>query len=124
HHYENFTVASYLLPRELRQHFYNIYAYCRWADDLADEVPDRKVALDLLDWWERELRDCYAGTASHPVFTALRETIRHFDIPIDPFADLLRAFRQDQTVRRYPTWDAVIDYCRYSANPVGRLVLY
>lgn len=123
-HYENFTVASFLLPRELRQHFYNVYAYCRWADDLADEIPDRNVALELLDWWERELQQCYRGSATHPVFTALRETIQRFDIPVDPFANLLTAFRRDQTIRRYPTWENVIDYCRYSANPVGRLVLY
>jgi squalene synthase HpnC len=124
HHYENFTVASFLLPRRLRQHFYNVYAYCRWADDLADEVGDTKVALELLDWWGEELERCYAGSSSHPVFIALQGTIKTFDIPMTPFSDLLIAFRHDQTVKRYPNWDAVIDYCRYSANPVGRLVLY
>src|SRR5215813_1286058 len=123
HHYENFTVASFLLPRHLRQHFYNVYAYCRWADDLADEIPDRAESAELLDSWERELRNCYNGTATHPVFIALRETIQAFDIPIDPFSDLLKAFRQDQLVTRYPTWESVLEYCRYSANPVGRLVL-
>ncbi len=124
HHYENFNVVSWLLPKELHQHFYNVYAYCRWADDLGDEIPDTSRALELLDWWERELDACYDGHPSHPVFVALRETIVAKDIPKQPFADLLRAFRQDQTVKRYPTWDAVIDYCVYSANPVGRLVLY
>src|SRR5262245_12181292 len=123
HHYENFVVASYLLPRRLRQHFYNVYAYCRWADDLADEIPDRAQSTELLDSWERELCNCYNGTATHPVFIALRETIQTFDIPIEPFSDLLKAFRQDQLVTRYPTWDSVLEYCRYSANPVGRLVL-
>ena len=123
HHYENFNVVSWLLPKELHQHFYNVYAYCRWADDLGDEVPDAGRALELLDWWERELDACYDGRPSHPVFVALRETVVAKDIPKKPFADLLKAFRQDQTVKRYPTWDAVLDYCVYSANPVGRLVL-
>ena len=124
HHYENFNVASWLLPKHLRQHFYNLYAYCRWADDLADEVSDPRRALTLLDQWEQELRECYAGRAAHPVFIALRETIAACDIPIEPFSDLLIAFRLDQTVRRYPTWNELFQYCRYSANPVGRLVLY
>jgi squalene synthase HpnC/squalene synthase HpnD len=124
HHYENFNVVSWLLPKELQQHFYNVYAYCRWADDLGDEVPDAQRALELLDWWEQELSACYGGHPSHPVFIALRETIVAKEIPKQPFADLLKAFRQDQTVKRYPTWDNVLNYCVYSANPVGRLVLY
>jgi squalene synthase HpnC len=124
HHYENFNVASWLLPRRLHQHFYNLYAYCRWADDLGDEIADPARALELLDSWDRELRDCYAGHPSHPVFIALRQTITACDIPIEPYSDLLVAFRQDQTVHRYPTWTGVHGYCRYSANPVGRLVLY
>ena len=123
-HYENFNVVSWLLPRRLHQHFYNVYAYCRWADDLGDEVPDPARALSLLDWWQQELRLCYSGSPAHPVFVALAPTVREFDIPIDPFLDLLTAFRQDQTTHRYPTWDSVLGYCRYSANPVGRLVLY
>jgi squalene synthase HpnC len=123
-HYENFTVASRLLPRRLRQHFYHVYAYCRWADDLADETGDRRRSLALLSWWERQLRDCYAGKAIHPVFVALAETIRRFEIPVEPFLDLLVAFRQDQRVTRYETLDQLLEYCRYSANPVGRLVLY
>ena len=124
HHYENFNVASWLLPAELHQHFYNVYAYCRWADDLGDEIPETARALELLNWWERELDACYDGRPSHPVFIALRETILAKDIPQQPFADLLRAFRQDQVVKRYPTWASVLNYCVYSANPVGRLVLY
>jgi squalene synthase HpnC len=123
-HYENFTVASWLLPHDLRQHFYNLYAYCRWADDLGDEVSGAARALQLLNWWEDELKLCYGGAPAHPVFIALRETIERFEIPANPFLDLLTAFRQDQTVHRYPTRDAVLGYCRYSANPVGRLVLY
>src|SRR5713101_6849693 len=117
-------VVSWLLPKALHQHFYNVYAYCRWADDLGDEVPEAARALDLLRWWGRELDACYEGKPSHPVFIALRETVLAKDIPKQPFADLLKAFRQDQTVKRYSTWDAVLGYCVYSANPVGRLVLY
>jgi squalene synthase HpnC/squalene synthase HpnD len=124
HHYENFNVVSWLLPKELHQHFYNVYAYCRWADDLGDEIPDGNRAVELLDWWERELNACYDDKPSHAVFIALRETVLAQDIPKEPFADLLKAFRQDQFVKRYENWDAVIDYCVYSANPVGRLVLY
>lgn len=123
-HYENFTVASLLLPRRLRQHFCNVYAYCRWADDLADEVGGPADSLGLLDWWQRQLLECYRGRAVHPVFIALTDTIRQFDIPADPFADLLVAFRQDQKVTRYETFEQLLEYCRYSANPVGRIVLY
>lgn len=124
HHYENFNVVSWLLPKELHQHFYNVYAYCRWADDLGDEIPSKDRALELLGWWETELDACYEGRPQHPVLVALRETILAKDVPKQPFADLLKAFRQDQIVKRYATWDAVLDYCLYSANPVGRLVLY
>jgi squalene synthase HpnC len=126
HHYENFSVVSWLLPRRLHQHFYNVYAYCRWSDDLGDEVADPERALTLLDAWEEELRRIYesGGAPSHPVLVALAETIRAKEIPITPFSDLLRAFRQDQTVKRYATWYELLNYCVYSANPVGRLVLY
>src|SRR5713101_7168913 len=124
HHYENFNVASWLLPKELHRHFYNLYAYCRWADDLGDEIPDARRALELLNWWQEQLNACYDGRPAHVVFVALRETIIAKDIPKQPFADLLKAFRHDQTNKRYPTWDSVLDYCVYSANPVGRLVLY
>jgi len=123
-HYENFTVANWLLPRGLRQHFCNVYAYCRWADDLADETGDPRRSLDLLDWWEGQLHKCYAGQSHHPVFVALADTIRKFEIPSEPFVDLLVAFRQDQRVTRYENFDQLLEYCRYSANPVGRLVLY
>ena len=123
-HYENFHVATWFLPAALRPHFHSIYAYCRISDDLGDEVPDRSAALALLDRWGRELDACYEGRARHPVFVALAETIRACSIPKEPFADLLVAFRQDQTVTRYETMQDVLGYCRYSANPVGRLVLY
>ncbi|HKN19952.1 MAG TPA: squalene synthase HpnC [Terracidiphilus sp.] len=123
-HYENFHVATWFLPKPLRPHFHSIYAYCRISDDLGDEVGDPSVALALLDLWGRELDACYEGRARHPVFVALAETIRVCNIPKEPFADLLVAFRQDQRVTRYATMDEVLGYCRYSANPVGRLVLY
>ncbi len=122
-HYENFPVVSWLLPRELHQHFYNVYAYCRWSDDLSDEIDDDARSLELLDWWLGELRQCYSGAATHPVFVALRATVQEFEIPIDPFEDLLSAFQQDQRVREYQTFDELRDYCRRSADPVGRIVL-
>ncbi len=123
-HYENFLVGSLYLPKTLRQHFFNIYAYCRISDDLGDECSDPAAALSALAQWEQMLRDCYQGQLRHPVFMALRETIIQFDIPIDPFAHLLRAFRLDQTKSRYATYEELLEYCRFSANPVGRLVLY
>ena len=123
-HYENFSVATWFLPRSLRQHFFNIYAYCRISDDLGDETGDSQASLRLLDQWETELNACFAGQPRHPVFVALAETVRTLDIPRQPFADLLKAFRQDQTVNRYPRFEDLLGYCRYSANPVGRLVLY
>jgi len=123
-HYENFSVASWFLPRRLRQHFFNVYAYCRISDDLGDEVGDTAASLELLDQWEHELDACYEGAPKHPVFVALADTVRQFDIPKHEFSDLLRAFRQDQTVTRFETFNDVLAYCRYSANPVGHLVLY
>ncbi len=123
-HYENFIVASWLLPRELMPHFFSVYAYCRWADDLADETGDRLRALELLEWWEQCLNDCYRGRARHPVFVALTETIENFQIPETPFRDLLAAFRLDQRQTRWPTHDDLLAYCRKSANPVGRIVLH
>jgi len=123
-HYENFSVATWFLPKRLRQHFFNVYAYCRISDDLGDEVGDPSASLHLLDQWELELAACYDGSPRHPVFVALAETVRQFDIPKQTFADLLTAFRQDQRVTRRETFENVVGYCRYSANPVGHLVLY
>src|SRR6266699_1085451 len=123
-HYENFSVATFFLPKRLRQHFFNVYAYCRISDDLGDEVGDPQASLALFDEWEAELDRCYEGTPGHPVFVALAETVREFDIPKHEFSDLLKAFRQDQTVTRYETFGDLLGYCRYSANPVGHLVLY
>src|SRR6476659_8864659 len=123
-HYENFSVATWFLPRRLRQHFFNVYAYCRISDDLGDEVGDTTASLELLDQWHRELDACYEGSPKHPVFVALAETVRQFDIPKHEFSDLLTAFRQDQTVTRFESFNDVLAYCQYSANPVGHLVLY
>jgi len=123
-HYENFLVAGLFCPRPLRQHFYNVYAYCRISDDLGDEIGDTQKSLILLDWWEDELNAMYRGAPRHPVFVALSETVLKFGIPADPFRDLLTAFRQDQVVTRHPTYNDLLAYCKNSANPVGRLVLY
>jgi squalene synthase HpnC len=123
-HYENFTVVSRLLPRRLVRHFHAVYAYCRWSDDLADETAGGDEALELIAWWREELHTCYDGTPRHPVMIALRETIRRFDVPARPFLDLLVAFEQDQRLKRYDTFEQLLGYCRNSANPVGRLVLY
>ena len=123
-HYENFHVASWFLPERLRPHFHSIYAFCRISDDLGDEVGDPAQSLALLDFWGGELDACYRRELRHPAFVALADTIAQCDIPQEPFADLLRAFRQDQTVTRYETMAELLDYCRYSADPVGRLVLY
>lgn len=123
-HYENFQVVSFLLPKHLHQDFYNVYSFCRWADDLGDEIPDKTEALRLLEWFGQLLDRMYQGDTWHPVFVALQGTVQQHSLPKTPFADLLRAFVQDQTVSRYPDWDSVLAYCRYSANPVGRLVLY
>ena len=122
-HYENFTVVSWFLPRGLRQHMYNVYAFCRWADDLGDETGDRGRSTELLAWWRGELDRCFRGEASHPVFVALRSTIERFGLEERPFADLISAFEQDQRITEYDTFEQLRDYCRRSADPVGRLVL-
>lgn len=124
HHYENFHVVSFLLPKRLHQDFFNVYAFCRWSDDLGDEIGDPRESLRLLEWWRGELHRLFAeDQASHPVFVALRETRVRHQLPLKPFADLIDAFVQDQTVTRYADWAGVLDYCTRSADPVGRLVL-
>lgn len=120
--YENFPVVSWLLPRSLRQHMYAVYAYCRGVDDIGDEAAGDRLAL--LDAWERELRAAYDGQPHDARFVALQDTVRRFNIPIEPFLRLIEANRRDQAVTRYATFDALLDYCTYSANPVGHLVLY
>jgi len=123
-HYENFSVVSILLPRHLRQDFSNVYAFCRVADDLGDETGDRQESLRLLGDFRKQTLECFAGRAATPVFVALSQTIARHDLPAQPFLDLIDAFEQDQRVSRYQSYDQVLDYCRRSANPVGRLVLY
>lgn len=123
-HYENFPVVSWLLPRDLRQHFCNIYAFCRWADDLGDEIADAAESRRLLAWWRASLEQCYGGEATHPVFIALKPTVDEFQIPSEAFHDLISAFEQDQTVKEYATFNELREYCRRSADPVGRLVLH
>jgi squalene synthase HpnC len=123
-HYENFHVVTWLTPRRLRPAFRSIYAFCRWSDDLGDEVGDRDLARQLLAWWRGELRALYDGQARHPVMVALAGTVTEFAIPIDPFLALISAFEQDQEVLDYDTYDRLLDYCTRSANPVGHLVLY
>ena len=124
HHYENFHVVSLFLPKRLQQDFFNVYAYCRWSDDLGDETGSTEQSLKLLAWWRAQLEAMYAGKeATHPVFEALSKTVEKHRIPVDPFSNLLDAFVQDQTQTRYRDWDEVLAYCVNSANPVGRLVL-
>ncbi len=122
-HYENFLVASLLLPSRLRQDFHNIYAFCRWSDNLADEIVDSQRSLELLQWWEDELEACAAGHRRHPIFVALGDTIDDHRLSLAPFRDLLSAFRQDRLLDRYEDADQLLDYCRRSANPVGRILL-
>ena len=121
-HYENFTVGTWLLPKNLRGHVFNIYAYCHSVDDLGDEAVGDRLAL--LDDWEKDLRRCYDGTPEHPVLLALQATIEKYDIPIEPFLKLVEANRMDQTIKRHPNYDDLLHYCDHSANPVGHLVLY
>ncbi len=129
-HYENFGVVSWFLPKELHQHFFNVYSYCRISDDLGDEVGDPRLSLLLLDRWEQELDAMYSSlegrgeAPTHPVYVALAGTVSKFGIPKHEFSDLLIAFRQDQTVGRYETFEDLLGYCKNSANPVGHLVLY
>ena len=131
-HYENFSVASFLLPASMRQDFYNVYAYCRWSDDLADETPKHRNeqpvtpemnTIDLLQWWRNEMKQCFAGKFKHPVFVALGSTLVRHQLPMEPFEKLLDAFCQDQHVSRYENDEDVLAYCSGSANPVGRILL-
>lgn len=123
-HRENFIVASCLLPREIKQHFYNVYAYCRGADDLADEIESPEESLALLSGWQEQLDLCYDGNPSQTPFIALQDTIQKFDIPRQPFVNLLTAFRQDQHRTSYPNFQQLLGYCENSANPVGHIVLH
>jgi squalene synthase HpnC len=123
-HYENFSVATWLTPRRLRPAFRSIYAFCRWSDDLGDEIGDAARSRALLGWWREALRAMYVGETRHPVMIALAETVAEFAIPIAPFEALISAFEQDQVIKEYSTYSQLLDYCTRSANPVGHLVLY
>lgn len=123
-HYENFPVVTRFLPRELRQPFYNVYAYCRWADDLGDEIGDPARSVELLEWWRLLVLRCWENDATHPVFIALNKTRKEYALPIQPFLDLIDAFLQDQKQTRYETYAELQDYCTRSANPVGRILLH
>lgn len=126
-HYENFSVLTSIVPRNLRDSFAAVYAFCRWSDDLADETGTgedaRARSTELLAWWRRELEACFAGEPGHPVFVALSSVRTEHDLAAEPFHHLIDAFEQDQRVTRYQSWDELLGYCRGSANPVGRLVL-
>jgi len=123
-HYENFPVASRFVPKEIRKYIWAIYAFARTADDYADE-PGYTVAerMDNLYQWEQYLDECYNGNPTHRIFAALAETVERFQIPAELFQKLLKAFRSDITVKRYETFDELLEYCSCSANPIGRLVL-
>ncbi len=121
-HYENFTVGSLLLPRAKRQHVSNLYAYARTVDDLGDEAKGDRRAI--LKEWQEDLGRCYEGTPKHPVMVALQDTIRRFDIPVEPFLKLIKANEMDQEIKRYRTFEELLYYCDHSANPCGRLFLY
>ncbi len=120
--YENFSVGTRLIPKDLRRHFYSVYAFCRGVDDLGDEAKTDQLAL--LDEWERQLRLCYDGMPDHVYFRALQVTVEEFDIPPEPFLKLIEANRRDQRIKRHPDYQELLEYCDHSANPVGRLVLY
>jgi phytoene synthase len=123
-HYENFPVGSWLLPDDKRKYLWAIYAFARTADDFADEAQYLdNLRLPLLENWEGQLLQCMWRKPQHPVFIALKETIETFRLPVEPFQDLLMAFKMDVVVDRYKTFDELLEYCRLSANPVGRLVL-
>ena len=121
-HYENFTVGSWFLPKDKQKHFYAIYAFCRFVDDLGDEFEGDRI--QALDFWQQEFEQCYDGSPTHPYMIALRETIRDFDIPKEPFLKLVEANRMDQSITRHSTYQDLEFYCEHSANPVGHLVLY
>ena len=125
-HYENFSVLSCFVPGNLLADFRAIYAFCRWADDLGDEISSDTESLSLLNWWQDELLECFRpqGKPWHPVHVALAETIRRHNLPKEPFLDLIAAFKQDRAVKEYESVEQLEDYCTRSANPVGRLVLH
>jgi hydroxysqualene synthase len=123
-HYENFPVASILIPARIRSAVQAIYAFARIADDFADEPAHEGRRLERLDEWRNMLDECFHGRAIHPVFVALGDAVRRHALPPEPFRDLLEAFRTDVTCRRHEDFASLLRYCRLSANPVGRLILH
>jgi squalene synthase HpnC len=124
-HYENFHVATFFLPKSLRPHFHSVYAFCRTSDDLGDEVADTATAVRLLAEWRDMLHECFATPerSLHPVFVALQPTIAACNLPPQPFDDLISAFEADQRYTHHESLATLEEYSRFSANPVGRLVL-
>ena len=125
-HYENFHVATWFLPRRIRPYFESIYAFSRVADDLGDEVADTATATRLLAEWRAMLHQCYTQpeASTHPVFVALRATIDETEVPHRLFDDLITAFEMDQRTTHHESLESLVEYSRYSANPVGRMVLW
>jgi len=123
-HYENFPVASLLLPKASRPHVAALYAFARTADDFADESQYGGRRLKEINGWEKALKNALKGKPAPPVLQAFSNTLKAFRIPLSLPLDLLRAYRMDLTVKRYATWKSLLNYCRHSANPVGRMVLY
>jgi squalene synthase HpnC len=121
-HQENFTVVSWVLPRQVRPHFWSLYSFCRWTDDLGDEAEGDRIAL--LDEWERDLVRCFEGIREKPLFVALGRTIDRYRIPAELFVRLIEANRMDQSITRFATFADLLHYCEHSATPVGRMVLY
>jgi len=119
---ENFPVALFVLSRAQRTHLMAIYGFARLADELGDSASGDRLAQ--LDWLEADLDRAYAGTAQHPLLQKLGPSLHALALPRAPFAALIEANRRDQRISRYPTWRALGEYCEYSANPVGRLVLH
>jgi squalene synthase HpnC len=123
-HYENFTVVSSFFPKAKRQDMFNVYAFCRYSDDLGDEELGQGDRVEALDAWDQEIDRMFAGEPRHPILVALQETCARYSIPPKPLHDLVAAFRMDQTTTRWRDFDHLRHYCRHSADPVGRLVLY
>ncbi len=120
-HYENFPLATGFLPGDLQEDIRRLYAYARTVDDIGDEAQGNRS--ELLDRWEEGLNRCFDGTPEHEVLEAVQKTIRKHDLPKEPFRRLIEANRRDQHVKRYETWEDLLEYCTYSANPCGRLYL-
>lgn len=126
HHYENFPVGSWLMPANVQRDVHSLYAFMRTADDFSDE--DRKPGdeperMSWLKTWNRLLDEMLSGEPTHPIFIALKSTVTRHQLPVQWLKELLHAFEMDVTIKRYKTYNDVLDYCRYSANPVGRLIL-